>query len=85
MRGEALIIQGRITQILTECSRCSATGRASHFVLLSAICVQKPRLAFQQAKLAFEQTLKNHYTRVLREGLSGQELGEHALFHSDKK
>lgn len=26
-------------------------------VLLSAICVQKPRLAFQQAKLAFEQVL----------------------------
>jgi divinyl chlorophyllide a 8-vinyl-reductase len=26
-------------------------------VLLSAICVQKPRLAFQQAKLAFERTL----------------------------
>lgn len=26
-------------------------------VLLSAICVQKPRLAFQQAKLAFEQAL----------------------------
>ena len=26
-------------------------------VLLSAICVQKPQLAFQQAKLAFEQTL----------------------------
>jgi divinyl chlorophyllide a 8-vinyl-reductase len=28
-----------------------------HFVLLSAICVQKPRLAFQQAKLAFEKEL----------------------------
>lgn len=27
------------------------------FVLLSAICVQRPRLAFQQAKLAFEQAL----------------------------
>jgi len=27
------------------------------FVLLSAICVQKPKLAFQQAKLAFEQQL----------------------------
>ena len=27
------------------------------FVLLSAICVQKPRLAFQHAKLAFETTL----------------------------
>jgi len=29
----------------------------AHFVLLSAICVQKPRLAFQQAKLAFEKRL----------------------------
>ncbi|MEL6767843.1 MAG: NAD(P)H-binding protein [Pseudomonadota bacterium] len=28
-----------------------------HFVLLSAICVQKPRLAFQHAKLAFEEAL----------------------------
>lgn len=28
-----------------------------HFTLLSAICVQKPRLAFQQAKLRFEQEL----------------------------
>ena len=28
-----------------------------HFVLLSAICVQRPKLAFQQAKLAFEQQL----------------------------
>jgi divinyl chlorophyllide a 8-vinyl-reductase len=28
-----------------------------HFVLLSAICVQKPKLAFQQAKLAFEAEL----------------------------
>ena len=30
---------------------------ATHFVLLSAICVQKPLLAFQHAKLAFEQAL----------------------------
>lgn len=30
---------------------------ASHFVLLSAICVQKPLLAFQHAKLAFEKAL----------------------------
>lgn len=29
----------------------------SHMVLLSAICVQKPQLAFQQAKLAFENLL----------------------------
>ncbi len=30
---------------------------AAHFVLLSAICVQRPRLAFQHAKLAFESEL----------------------------
>lgn len=30
---------------------------ATHFVLLSAICVQKPVLAFQHAKLAFEAAL----------------------------
>lgn len=30
---------------------------ASHFVLLSAICVQKPLLEFQKAKLAFEEKL----------------------------
>lgn len=30
---------------------------AGHFVLLSALCVQKPRLAFQHAKLAFEREL----------------------------
>jgi divinyl chlorophyllide a 8-vinyl-reductase len=29
-----------------------------HFVLLSAICVQKPLLAFQHAKLAFESALQ---------------------------
>jgi len=39
--------------VLDEAQRCGAR----HFVLLSAICVQKPRLAFQHAKLAFEETL----------------------------
>ncbi len=35
-----------------------ATERgAKHFILLSALCVQKPRLAFQHAKLAFEREL----------------------------
>lgn len=32
-------------------------ARIPHMILLSAICVQKPRLAFQHAKLAFEQAL----------------------------
>lgn len=31
--------------------------QAQHFILLSAICVQRPRLAFQHAKLAFEAAL----------------------------
>ncbi len=30
-----------------------------HFVLLSALCVQKPLLPFQHAKLAFEQALRD--------------------------
>ena len=33
------------------------TAGVTQVVLLSAICVQKPLLAFQQAKLAFEKTL----------------------------
>jgi len=32
-------------------------AKVGQFVLLSAICVQKPRLAFQHAKLAFEAAL----------------------------
>jgi divinyl chlorophyllide a 8-vinyl-reductase len=34
-------------------------ARIPHFILLSAICVQKPRLEFQKAKLAFERALVN--------------------------
>jgi divinyl chlorophyllide a 8-vinyl-reductase len=37
-------------------SAAKAAG-VSHVVLLSAICVQKPLLAFQHAKLAFERVL----------------------------
>ncbi len=33
------------------------TAGVTHFVLLSAMCVQRPHLAFQHAKLAFEQKL----------------------------
>ncbi len=33
-------------------------ARCNHFVLLSAICVQKPMLEFQRAKLAFESRLQ---------------------------
>jgi divinyl chlorophyllide a 8-vinyl-reductase len=35
-------------------ARCTGV---THFVLLSAICVQKPMLTFQRAKLAFEKLL----------------------------
>lgn len=35
----------------------AADAGAKQFVLLSAICVQKPKLAFQKAKLAFEDAL----------------------------
>jgi divinyl chlorophyllide a 8-vinyl-reductase len=39
--------------VLRLARRCGAR----QFILLSAICVQKPRLAFQHAKLAFERDL----------------------------
>ena len=41
---------------VTALEAAKAAG-VSQVVLLSAICVQKPRLAFQQAKLAFESLL----------------------------
>ncbi len=37
--------------------QAAQTAGVKHFVQLSAICVQKPLLAFQHAKLAFEKTL----------------------------
>ena len=37
--------------------RAAQAAGARHFILLSAICVQKPLLAFQHAKLAFETAL----------------------------
>jgi divinyl chlorophyllide a 8-vinyl-reductase len=40
--------------LLLEAAKNAGTNQ---FVLLSAICVQKPRLAFQHAKLAFEEAL----------------------------
>ncbi len=46
---------------LNALNSAKAAG-AKHFVLLSAICVQKPLLAFQQAKLAFEAELKSSGT-----------------------
>jgi divinyl chlorophyllide a 8-vinyl-reductase len=37
--------------------RAAQATRIAHFILLSAICVQKPQLEFQRAKLAFEREL----------------------------
>ncbi|GJE60699.1 hypothetical protein MPOCJGCO_2813 [Methylobacterium trifolii] len=37
--------------------QASKAAGVTHFILLSAICVQKPILAFQHAKLAFERLL----------------------------
>ncbi len=39
--------------------RAARIAGVTHMILLSAICVQKPLLAFQQAKLAFEEDLVN--------------------------
>ena len=47
------IDHGANLAVLEAAKRAGVT----HFVLLSAICVQKPLLAFQRAKLAFEEAL----------------------------
>lgn len=44
-------------QAHSDALKAAQNAGVTHFVLLSAICVQKPRLAFQTAKLAFEQEL----------------------------
>ena len=45
-------------QAQSNALKASLGAGVGHFVLLSAICVQKPYLAFQQAKLAFEAELR---------------------------
>ncbi len=47
---------GEYAAHVTALKAAKAAG-VSHVVLLSAICVQKPLLAFQRAKLAFEAAL----------------------------
>lgn len=42
----------------SELLKAAAETAVTHFILLSAICVQKPKLAFQRAKLAFEAELQ---------------------------
>ncbi len=51
---DAWAIDHRATLNALEAAKAAG---AQHFVLLSAICVQKPTLAFQEAKLAFEAEL----------------------------
>ncbi len=51
---DAWAIDHRAHLTVLDAARQAGIG---HFVLLSAICVQKPRLAVQQAKLAFEAAL----------------------------
>lgn len=49
-------VEYRANQNLLEAARDAG---ATRFVLLSAICVQRPMLAFQEAKLAFERELRH--------------------------
>ncbi len=52
--ADAWAIDHRAHMHALEAAQDAGVGQ---FVLLSAICVQKPRLAFQYAKLAFERAL----------------------------
>ncbi len=52
--GDAWAIDHGAQLAVLEAAVAAGVGQ---FVLLSAICVQKPRLAFQHAKLAFERAL----------------------------
>lgn len=51
---DAWLVDFQANQNLLEIAQAKGAER---FVLLSAICVQRPRLAFQKAKLAFEKAL----------------------------
>jgi divinyl chlorophyllide a 8-vinyl-reductase len=53
--ADAWRIDHRANLAVLEAGRRAGAG---HFVLLSALCVQKPRLPFQLAKLAFEDALR---------------------------
>ena len=52
--ADAWAIDHRAHMLALEAARAAGVTQV---VLLSAICVQKPKLAFQQAKFAFEKTL----------------------------
>ena len=53
---DAWAIDHRANLHVLEAAQRAGVG---HFILLSALCVQKPLLAFQRAKLAFEDALKS--------------------------
>lgn len=52
--GDAQAVDYQANSDLLKAAQAAGAG---HFILLSAICVQKPLLAFQHAKLAFEAEL----------------------------
>ena len=52
---DAEAVDFRANLALLKAAEASGAG---HFILLSAICVQRPMLAFQHAKIAFERALK---------------------------
>lgn len=52
--GDAWAVDYQLNKDILTLARAADV---QHFVLLSAICVQKPLLGFQHAKLAFEQAL----------------------------
>lgn len=52
---DAWAIDHRANSLALQAARAAGIGQ---FILLSAICVQKPRLDFQRAKLAFEAELQ---------------------------
>ncbi|NNE87847.1 MAG: NAD(P)H-binding protein [Silicimonas sp.] len=54
--GDAWAIDHALNSAVLKDAQAAGIG---HFVLLSAICVQKPKLAFQHAKLAFEAELRS--------------------------
>ena len=51
---DAWAVDYRAHAVVLDAARAAGV---EHFVLLSALCVQRPRLAFQHAKLAFEREL----------------------------
>lgn len=69
---DAWAVDHRAHVDVLEAAKAAGVGQ---FVLLSAICVQKPKLAFQRAKLAFEQEL-------MRSGLTWSIVRPTAFFKS---